>query len=60
MYDDTLHCRRRHFCCYCLRNFSISEILKSQVNGSFKIDGKKWLRCLKKMNMLDSRIIKIK
>ena len=30
------------------------DILKCNVNGCFKINGKQILRCLKKVNMLDS------
>ena len=41
MYDHTLHCGKKHFCCYCLQAFSTEEILKCQVKDCFKINGKR-------------------
>ena len=40
MYDHTLHCGRKHFCCYCLQAFSTEEILK-HMKDYFKINGRK-------------------
>ena len=48
MYDHTLHRGRQH-CHYCIRDFSTAEIPRSHVKG---------LRCLKKVNMLDSKIMR--
>ena len=31
---------KKHFCCYCLQNFSTEEILTSHINDCFKINGK--------------------
>ena len=36
-HDHTMHCGRKHFCCYCLQAFKAAEILKSHLNGCFKI-----------------------
>ena len=32
MYDHTLHCGRKHFCCYYLHAFSTEKILKHHNN----------------------------
>ena len=48
MYDDTLHCRRKYFCCYCLQAFSREEILKRHIKNCFKINGKQRIIMLKK------------
>ena len=54
VYDDTLHRRRKNFCCYCLQAFSTDEILK--LNIAIKLIVNKGLGYLKKVNMLDSNI----
>ena len=38
-----LHRRRKHFCRYFLQVFSTKEILKSQINDCFKINGKQMM-----------------
>lgn len=48
MYDHTLHCGRKHFCCYCLQAFSTTEILKCHMNDCFKINGKHMIKMPKK------------
>ena len=40
MFDDTLHCERKLFCCYCSRPFCAVEILKRHIKDCFKINGK--------------------
>ena len=61
MYDHSLHCRRKNFCRYCLYGFIIEEILRCHIKDCFKInDKKKRLRCLRMMNMLNSKILKEK
>ena len=61
MYDHSLHCGRKHFCSYCLYVFIIEEILRCHIKDCFKINGKmKRLRCLRMMNMLNSKILKEK
>ena len=48
MYDHTLQCGRKHFCCYCLQAFSSEEILKSYIKDCFKINGKQTIKMPKK------------
>ena len=40
IYNHTLRCRKKHFCCYCLQDFSTEEILKCDIEDCFKINGK--------------------
>ena len=40
MYDHNFHRERKHFCDYCLQNFSTEEILECHVKDLFKINGK--------------------
>ena len=40
MYYHNLHCGKKHFCCYCLKVFSIEEILKRHIKDCFKTNGK--------------------
>ena len=40
MYDHTLYCGRKHFCCYCLQAFHTENISKSHVKDCFKMNGK--------------------
>ena len=40
MYDHTLHCGIKHFCCYCAQDFSTVEILKRHIKYWFKINDK--------------------
>ena len=39
MYDHILHRGRKHFCRYCLQDFSTEEILKRHIKDFFKING---------------------
>ena len=48
MYDHTLHCGKKHFCCYCLQAFSTEEILKCCIKGCFRINGKQKIKVPKK------------
>ena len=47
MYDHTLHCGRKHFCCYCLQAFSTEKMLKCHVKDCFKINGKQMIKMTK-------------
>ena len=38
MYNDTLHHRKTHFCCYCLQAFSTEEILKCHIKECYKMN----------------------
>ena len=40
MYDHTLHCVRKHFCCYCSQAFSLEEISKIHIKDCFKMANK--------------------
>ena len=58
MYDPSLHCRRKHICCYCLHAFITEEILKVILETALKLMINKELKCLKKVNILSSKIMK--
>ena len=60
MYDHKLHCGRKHFRRYCLQAFSKREILKCYIKDSFKINAKQRIIMPKKMNMLNSKIMREK
>ena len=60
MYDHTLHRGNTHFCCYCLQAFKTAEKLKCHVKDCFKINGKQTIKMLKKVNILNSRILEEK
>ena len=57
---DILHCGRKHFCRYCLQAFRIAEKLKCHIKDCFGINVKQTIRCLRKLNMLNSKILKEK
>ena len=59
MYDDTFHHGRKHFCHYCFKAFSTEEILSFDLI-SLKLMVNKPFRWLKKVNMLNSKIMKEK
>ena len=40
MDNHTLHCRKKHFCHYCLQALSTEEILKRQIKDCCKINDK--------------------
>ena len=48
MYDYSLHCRRKHFCRYCLHAFITEEILKRHIKDYLKINGKQTIKMPKK------------
>ena len=58
MYDHTLHHGIKHFWRYCLEVFQKTEIRKAHVDDCFKVNDEKWLRSLKNVNILDSKIMK--
>ena len=58
MYDHTLFLGRKNFYRYCLQAFRTEEILKRKVTLKSILDI--WLRRLKKVNILNSKILKEK
>ena len=60
MYDHTIYRGRKHFCRYCLQDFYTKKILKGHVKDYFKVNGKLMIKIPKKVNMLDSKVIKAK
>ena len=44
MFDDTLHCGRKHFYCYCSLPFCAVEILKRHIKDCLKINGKQKIK----------------
>ena len=54
----TLHRRRKHFCRFCLQAFSTEEILKRHYKTSLKSLVNKELSSLKRVNTLNSKILK--
>ena len=60
MYDYTLHGGRKHFYRYCLQAFSTEEILKHHINDCFKINGKQRDIRSKKVNTLNSKVMREK
>ena len=47
MFAHTLHCGRKHFCCFCLQAFSTKERLKCHIKDCFKINGKQRIKMSK-------------
>ena len=60
MYDHTLHHGKKNLCHYCLQAFSTEEILKRHIKDCFKINDKQKIIMPKKVNMLNSKIMKEK
>ena len=60
MYDHTIHRGRKKFYRCCLQAFSTEEILKSHIKVCFKIKDKQRIMMSKKLNMLNSKIMKEK
>ena len=60
MYDHSLHCRREHLLSLLLTRFHYRGSLKRHIKDCFKITVKKRLRCLRKVNILNSKILKEK
>ena len=58
MYDHSSHRGRKHFCTYSLHAFITEGIMKRHIKGCFEIMVKKRLRCLNKVNNLNSKILK--
>ena len=48
MYDNNLHCGKKHLFCYYLQAFSREEILKPYIKDCLKINGKGRIMILKK------------
>ena len=44
MYDHRIHCRRKHFCRYCLKAFSTKKKLKCHVMDCFKVNSKQLIK----------------
>ena len=60
MYNHTLHHEKIHFCRYCLHAFSTQEILKRYFKGCFKINDKQRIIMSKKLNTLNSKVMREK
>ena len=60
MYDHSLRRGRKHFCRYCLHAFIAEEILKRHIKDCFKINGKQTIKMPKKVDLLNSEILKEK
>ena len=43
---------------YCTQSFNSAEILERHSNGCFEINDKKWLKCLKKVKILNLKIMR--
>ena len=59
MYDHSLDHGFIRFCC-CLHAFITEEMLKCHSKGCFEFDGKKQLKCIRKVKMLNWKILKEK
>ena len=65
MYDHALNRIKKHFCHYCLQAFGTEEKLKYHTNDTstlyyiniLKLMENEKLKCLKKVNMLNSKIM---
>ena len=61
MYNHKLHRGGKHFCRYCLPAFITGrKYLKFMLMIALRLMVNKLLRCLKKLNMLNSKIMKEK
>ena len=60
MHNHTLHCRRKHFCRYCLQEFSTEEILKRHIKDCFKINGKQRIQMPQKDEYVKFKIFERK
>ena len=58
MYDHSLHCGRKHFCRK--QAFVTEDISEQYIKNFFKINSKERILMPKKVNMLNSRILKDK
>ena len=59
MYNNSLHRGRKHFYRYCLHAF-ITEEISVILKIVLKLMVNKRLRCLRKVNMLNSKLLKEK
>ena len=55
MYVHSLHCRRKHSCCYYLHTFIAEDILKRHIKYSFKFNGRKIIIMPKKGEYVKSK-----
>ena len=55
MYIHTLHCEKKHCCCYCLQTFKGKKILKPHINKRFKINGKQMIQMPKEGEQVKSK-----
>ena len=53
-----IHWGRKYFCSFYLQTFSTEEILKCHIKDCFEINGKQRIKMLKKVNTLNSNIMK--
>ena len=60
MYGNTLNLGRKHFCRYCLQAFRTTENWRCHIKDCFKINAKQSIKMTKRVNKLDSKIMKEK
>ena len=60
MYNQILHCGRKHFCHYCLKALSTEEILKRHIKDFIKINGKQNINMPKKSEYVSFKNIERK
>ena len=58
MYDYKLQCGGKHFYYYCLYVFSKKDIWKFFINDCLKMNGKQKIKMSKKVNKLDSKVLR--
>ena len=57
-YYHSLHRERKHFCGYCLHDFLQKKFWGVILKIALKLMVNKWLRCLRKVNKLNSKVLK--
>ena len=57
MYDHFLYRERKHACRHYFQPFSTEEKLKCHINDCFEANSKQKIKKLKKINMLDSKVM---
>ena len=57
MYNQILHCDRKHFCYYCLQSLVAQKYKKRHTKDCFEIFGKQMIKMLKKGKQLNLKIM---
>ena len=57
MHDHFLYRERKHTCRHYFQPFSTEEKLKCHINDYFEVNSKQKIKKLKKINMLDSKVM---